>query len=86
MAGYPGALDPTTFYHSRLFPRKMDPSFKIDEGYSEDTRSQDDPDSPTRADSAMEDSIPLPWSLTAGIPAQILAMSEAERSGENAYM
>ncbi|KAI4138243.1 MAG: hypothetical protein L6R39_006896, partial [Caloplaca ligustica] len=58
----------------------MDPLLKIDEGYSEDARSQDDPDSPMRLDAMSEGSFPQSWSLSAGIPPQILALSEAERS------
>ncbi|KAL8715318.1 MAG: hypothetical protein Q9225_006416 [Loekoesia sp. 1 TL-2023] len=58
----------------------MDPSLKIDEGYSEDARSQDDPDSPMRLDAMSEGSLSQPWSLSAGIPPQIMALSETERS------
>lgn len=52
-----------------------DPSFKVDEGYSEETRSQNDVDSAMRLDIAI--SAPT----VAGLPERIMALSEAERSG-----
>ncbi|KAL8725376.1 MAG: hypothetical protein Q9166_007392 [cf. Caloplaca sp. 2 TL-2023] len=58
----------------------MDPSLRIDEGYSEDTRSQDDVDSPIRTDSIGEGTLPQSWSSTAGVSHQIMSLSEAERS------
>lgn len=53
----------------------VDPSFKVDEGYSEETRSQDDVDSAMRLDTGI--SAPM----VAGLPEGIMALSEAERSG-----
>ena len=60
----------------------MDPSLKIDEGYSEDARSQDDPDSPMRLDAMSEGPLSQPWSVSTVIPAHIMSMSETERSGK----
>lgn len=53
----------------------IDPSFKVDEGYSEETRSQDDVDSAMRLD------IAIPAPMVVGLPEGIMALSEAERSG-----
>lgn len=55
---------------------KMDLSYKVDEGYSEDTRSQDDPDSPMRMDSGGDDVIPTQTILDA-----VMALGEGEKSG-----
>ncbi|KAL9612455.1 MAG: hypothetical protein Q9167_002964 [Letrouitia subvulpina] len=59
---------------------KLDPSFKIDEGYSEDARSQDDPDSPMKIESSMADVFSSTWATGASIPEQILALNETDRS------
>ncbi|KAL9025486.1 MAG: hypothetical protein Q9196_005697 [Gyalolechia fulgens] len=58
----------------------MDPSLKIDEGYSEDARSQDDPDSPMRLDAMSERALSQAWSIQEAIPPQIMSLSESERS------
>ncbi|KAL9601934.1 MAG: hypothetical protein Q9219_002158 [cf. Caloplaca sp. 3 TL-2023] len=58
----------------------MDSSLRIDEGYSEDVRSQDDPDSPMRLDTMSEGPLSQPWSMVAGIPPQVMALNETERS------
>ena len=60
---------------SPLLSTKMDPSYKVDEGYSEDTRSQDDPDFPMRMEPDGEDM--LPTHIDA-----VMALSESDRSGE----
>lgn len=52
----------------------VESSFKVYEGYSEETRSQDDIDSAMRLDI-----ITAP--MVAGLPEGITALSEAERSG-----
>ncbi|KAL8933217.1 MAG: hypothetical protein Q9216_006467 [Gyalolechia sp. 2 TL-2023] len=61
----------------------MDTSLRIDEGYSEDTRSQEDPESPMRLDAISEGALSQPWSIQGGIPPQIMALSETERSGKS---
>lgn len=81
MAGHPNLLEQRADYQPRFVSTKMDPSLKIDEGYSEDARSQDDPDSPMRLDAMSDGVLSQSWSVAAGIPAQIMALSEAERSG-----
>ncbi|KAL9001268.1 MAG: hypothetical protein Q9169_000159 [Polycauliona sp. 2 TL-2023] len=58
----------------------MDSSSRIDEGYSEDTRSQDGTDSPMRMDSIGDVSLEQSWSSTAGVSHQIMSLGEAERS------
>ncbi|KAI4121489.1 MAG: hypothetical protein LQ338_006331 [Usnochroma carphineum] len=58
----------------------MDPSLRIDEGYSEDVRSPEDLDSPPRLDAMSEAPLSDSWSVAAGIPPQIMSLSEAERS------
>lgn len=62
-------------YPAKLVPPTMDPSLKIDEGYSEDA------DSPTRTDVLSEGALSRSWSVAATVPSQIMALSEAERSG-----
>lgn len=60
----------------------MDLSFKVDEGYSEETRSQDDLDSPMRLESISDDTATVPINDLPALPPAILALSEAERSGK----
>ena len=59
---------------------KMDPSYKLDEGYSEDTRSQDGLESPNVE---MGNDALLASQLGVGgvLPPGVMALSEAERSG-----
>ena len=56
----------------------MDPAYKIDEGYSEETRSQDDVDSPMRLVANTEDL--KAHSLRLAMDA-IMSLGEAEKSG-----
>lgn len=71
----------------QLYPRaftslKVDPSFKVDEGYSEDSRSLDDHDFPIKLETnTVEAAIPLP--TMASLPEGIMALSESERSGNS---
>ncbi|KAI4242492.1 MAG: hypothetical protein LQ352_007229, partial [Teloschistes flavicans] len=80
MAQYQNPADHRPYYQPRFVPSKVDPLLKIDEGYSEDTRSQDDPDSPMRLDTLSDGNLPQSWSSTAGVPHQIMMLTEAERS------
>lgn len=70
---------------ARLYPRdfaslNVDPSFRVDEGYSEDTRSPDDHDFSIKLEpGTTETTIPVP--MMVGVPEGIMALSEAERSG-----
>ncbi|KAL8869351.1 MAG: hypothetical protein Q9174_004336 [Haloplaca sp. 1 TL-2023] len=59
----------------------MDAALKIDEGYSEDARSQDDTDSPMRMDPMGDGALSQSWLSAAGVPHQIMSLSETERSG-----
>lgn len=68
-------------YHARDFPSmvstKIYTSYKVDEGYSEDTRSQDDPDSPMRMDPGGDDLLQNQMVLDA-----VMALSEGEKTGK----
>ena len=67
-------------YQARAFSPivspKMDLSYKVDEGYSEDTRSQDDPESPMRMESEGDDMLPTQTIFDA-----VMALGEGEKSG-----
>ena len=69
-------------YQPGFATSKMDASFKLDEGYSEETRSQDGLDSPMRLESVTDETITVPMSAPPSLPPAILALSEAERSGK----
>ena len=56
---------------------KMDPSYKVDEGYSEDTRSQDDPDSPMRMEQGGDETLPTQMAFEA-----VMARSDGEKGGK----
>ena len=61
---------------------KMDTSYKMDEGYSEAPRSQDDPDSPSVMEQDGENLLLHPQAMTsAGISTAVSALSEAEKAG-----
>lgn len=66
-----------------MIPRlKMEVSYKMDEGYSEDTRSQDGLDSPMGTESANENLLQSQLMSATGLPAAVLALSETEKAGE----
>ena len=67
-------------YQIRFGP-SMASAFKVDEGYSEDTRSQDDVDSAMRIEPGSH-SIATHSGIVASMPEGIMALNEAERSGE----
>lgn len=60
---------------------KMEASYKMDEGYSEDTRSQDGLDSPIGVDSGSDNLLQSQLMSATGLPAVVLALSEAEKAG-----
>ena len=63
---------------------KMDSSYKVDEGYSEDTRSQDGLESPMGMDSQGPESANLlqPHIMSAaGLTSAVSSFSEAEKAG-----
>ena len=72
-------------YQARAFPprvpAKMDLSYKVDEGYSEDARSQDDPDSPMRMESGGDDMLPTQMVLDA-----VMAFGEGEKKGKQCQL
>lgn len=55
-----------------MISAKMDSSYKVDEGYSEDTRSQDDSDSSMRMEPGGEDEL-----FDA-----VMALGEGEKKGK----
>ena len=68
-------------YQASAFPpmvsTKMDSSYKVDEGYSEDTRSQDDTDSPMRMETGGDDML-----SAQAIVDTVIALNEGEKSGK----
>ena len=58
----------------------MDPSYKLDEGYSEDTRSQDGLESPT-VEMGNDVLLASQLGVEGVLPSGVMALSEAERSG-----
>ena len=65
-----------------MAPRfKMDSSYKVDEGYSEETRSQDGLDSPTDMDQDGENLLQDQMLSARGLSATVSALSEAEKAG-----
>ncbi|KAI9814600.1 MAG: hypothetical protein M1827_003156 [Pycnora praestabilis] len=67
-------------FQSTFAPSPMQTSFKLDEGYSEETRSQSDSDSIMRSDSRAENRVEHGPASSNGLPDWILALSEADRS------
>jgi len=61
-------------------PAAMHSSFRLDEGFSEDTRSQTGSETTLRADSRMEDG-PEQDQQNHSLPEWILGMNESDRSG-----
>lgn len=74
-------LNSGPLYHKNYLSPCVDLSFKVDEGYSEETRSQDDVDCPMRLDSGSNESKTMPAPVGASLPEGIMALNEAERSG-----
>jgi len=64
-------------YRAMALPR-MDTSYKIDEGYSEETRSQDELDSPMRLDPSAEGMVFTSMRLAMD---SIMSLSEEGKSG-----
>ena len=62
---------------------KMESSYKVDEGYSEETRSQEGIDSPMQVDSGDERAVFGHLPLGAGLQDAVLALGENERRGES---
>ena len=60
---------------------KVDSSFKVDEGYSEDTRSLDDHEFSIKPEPGPTEST-IPVLMMEGIPDWMMALNEGERSGK----
>ena len=60
---------------------KMEPPYKVDEGYSEDTRSQDDLDSPMGMEPGSEPLLQTHVLSLAGLSAAVMNLSEIEKAG-----
>ena len=74
-------LDPPLLYRPLELPR-MDTSYKIDEGYSEETRSQDEMDSPMRLEPNAEGLVPTAMRLAMD---SIMSLSEEDKSGAHLF-
>lgn len=70
-------MNPSLLYRAMALPR-MDTSYKIDEGYSEETRSQDELDSPMRLDPSAEGMVSTSMRLAMD---SIMSLSEEGKSG-----
>jgi len=78
MEKYPAnPMNPSLLYRAMALPH-MDTSYKIDEGYSEETRSQDELDSPMRLDSSGEGMVSTSMRLAMD---SIMSLSEESKSG-----
>jgi F-box and WD-40 domain protein 1/11 len=73
--------NPRTFPASLKASMATNPAFKLDEGYSEETRSQSDGDAAMRVDMRMADSNDTESVLQMALPDDILNLSEIDRSG-----
>ena len=60
---------------------KMESHYKVDEGYSEDTRSQDDLDSPMGMESGGETLLQSHVLSLAGLSAAVMNLNESEKAG-----
>ncbi len=60
---------------------KMEAAYKVDEGYSEETKSQEGTDSPMPMDADDENAILGQFPLASGLQDAILAHGENERKG-----
>ncbi|KAL6717621.1 hypothetical protein ACLMJK_005536 [Lecanora helva] len=60
---------------------KRDPSYKVDEGYSEETRSQDGLDSPTDMEQDGDNLLQSQMLSATGLSSAVAALNEAEKAG-----
>ena len=72
-------LNLAQMYEKTFASSIVDSSFRVDEGYAEEARSQDDIDSTMRLD------IAISASMVANVPEGIMALNEAERSGMSLF-
>lgn len=68
-------------FRARCPEPSMDTSFKVDEGYSEETRSQDGSNTPSDLDLTRADMASAAISSMARLPQSVLTLNEAQRSG-----
>ena len=68
-------------FRARCPDPPMDTSFKVDEGYSEETRSQDGSSSPGDLDLGHADMASMVIPAMVGLPEWVRALNEADRSG-----
>ena len=71
-----------SFDLERIMAAKTELSYKVDEGYSEETRSQEGIDSPMRMDAGDDSAIVAQLPLGASLQDAVLALGENERRGE----
>ena len=82
MDSFPVNLLNQTQLYQTACPSAMEAPFKLDEGYSEETRSQEEDDSPLRMDTAAGEVLSLAVPPMTALSDGVLALSEAERSGK----
>ena len=70
------------FNLGRSLIAKMESSYKVDEGYSEETRSQEGMDEAMRIDTGDEGAIFDQFPLSVGLQDAVLALGENERRGK----
>lgn len=73
-------MDQARLYQGNVSSCEIVPAFKVDEGYSEDNRSQDDVDSPAKFE-LLATGTNMSVRMLSSLPEGIMALSEAERSG-----
>lgn len=66
-----------------MLRNKMDQSYRVDEGYSEDPRSEGDPESPMGMESGQDDLMTGQVHFGAGLLEAALGLGEAEKSGRS---
>ena len=76
MEGLRGELPPSLVPHP-----KMDSSYKVDEGYSEDNRSQDGLESPTGMETDGGNLLQSHIMSADGLSSAVAALSETEKAG-----
>ena len=86
MEDYPlNLLNPARLYQPSFHATSMESSFKLDEGYSEEVRSQDGSESSMRLGSRTGDMLEGANPVVAELANGLLALNEADRSGMEIY-
>ena len=76
-----GSTGSPQIYNAPYPALAMDSSFRLDEGFSEDTRSLDDGDSTMGLEPRQDSSINLVSSPLAALQNAVMALDESQRSG-----